>query len=306
MTIAAGVVCSDGILICADTQHTEGNVKFDRPKIWGVKDYLLMTGSGASNYMKMAFDKLADRFKTRCPKDTRTARNEVEKLVQKIHREHIFPLYKAQHPVAPQISVDLIVAIRCEDGDLALIATNLTTAWKVDLYETTGSGRDVFIYWAGRFLAVPQDIELTGYLAKFLLRECKDVSSYVGGHSYLATMVKARENSKIYRVEAYEGYTLAWFANSVVALLLNAINRNTSESEYEKLLNFFMHELKELRTEANSNQISFTGAKGGFKEIELIGGEASSHASASEPEPPPEQSDSYVRGKGVRRGRRRP
>ncbi len=307
MTIAAGIRCSDGIVICADTQHTQGNMKFDQTKVWGVGDYLLMTGSGASNLMKMAFDKLAQEFMDNRPQDSFAARDVIENLVQSIHRQHIFPLYRVQHPSAQDMTLELIVCIRCKNGELALIDSNLTTAKIVDGYEAVGAGRDVFLYWANRFLWSRLNLELTGYLAKFFLRECKYVSSYVGGETIVATMFNSRADSKVYKVEAYEGYTLAWFPNSIVRMLLAAIDRNVTETEFEFQFKISTDEIKELRAEANANQISFSGAKVGFTEIGLIGGQTSYPASDSiEPEPPPEQSGSAVRRKGAQRGRRHP
>ena len=307
MTIAAGIRCSDGIVICADTQHTQGNMKFDQTKIWGVGDHLLMTGAGAANLMKMAFDKLAHEFTVGLPKNSFEARDTIENLVQTIHRQHVFPLYRVQHPSAQEMSLDLIVCIRCKNGELALIDTNLTTAKVIEEYEAVGTGRDVFLYWASRFLWRRLNLEVTGYLAKFFLRECKHVSSYVGGETVVATMFKSRADSKVYRVEAYEGYTLAWFPNSIVRLLLAAIDRDISEEEFETHFQIVTKDVKELRVEATANQISFSGAHVGFTEIALVGGQTSDPAyDASEPGPPPGQSRVSGRRKGVRRGPRRP
>ena len=59
MTIAAGIVCSDGVMIAADTEHT-GEIKFNRGKIRrntseAFGDYA-MTGTGNSAYLAMAAD----------------------------------------------------------------------------------------------------------------------------------------------------------------------------------------------------------------------------------------------------------
>ncbi len=83
MTIAAGIPCSDGIVICADTQHTQGTSKYEHPKTWSVERDLVLTGSGLSDYMKMAFDKLSNSYKHLIPDNPAAARDTVVVLPAK-------------------------------------------------------------------------------------------------------------------------------------------------------------------------------------------------------------------------------
>jgi 20S proteasome alpha/beta subunit len=41
MTIAAGIRCTDGIVLCSDTEHTEGDGKYEKPKIFSHDEWLL-------------------------------------------------------------------------------------------------------------------------------------------------------------------------------------------------------------------------------------------------------------------------
>jgi hypothetical protein len=89
MTMAAGIRCSDGLVVCADTEVTEGVTKSDRTKIWKERDFLIVTGSGTSDYIKMAFDKLAAASRVNLPNDSDTAREAVETLIHSIYEDHI-------------------------------------------------------------------------------------------------------------------------------------------------------------------------------------------------------------------------
>src|SRR5271168_1009367 len=58
MTIAAGFLCSDGVMICADTEIT-GGVKYNAQKVrrfqFRVGEYVI-TGTGNTSYLGMAND----------------------------------------------------------------------------------------------------------------------------------------------------------------------------------------------------------------------------------------------------------
>ena len=169
----AGVRCTDGIIICADTEVTYSDAKFQEEKIWGASDYLLLTGAGATSYMKMAFDKLAEKLSKARPKDQSSARLLVERLVSRIYAEHIFPFSVAGHHVAGQLDIWLIVAIRCENGELALIKTSETSAILVNGFDAVGTGQTIFKYWAGYLFQQAFTMDLASYFAMFMLREAK-------------------------------------------------------------------------------------------------------------------------------------
>src|SRR6266567_8616567 len=91
MTIAAGVVCSDGIVLAADTEHTRPFVaKYQKPKVFISPDNNLgVTGAGTSDYIKVAFDKLCEKIKV--PSGPLEARRNVEDVIAKMHEQHIVP-----------------------------------------------------------------------------------------------------------------------------------------------------------------------------------------------------------------------
>src|ERR1035438_2464283 len=149
MTIAAGILCSDGIIICADTEHTGEVSKFQASKIIPLDEHTVMTGSGTTDYILMAADKLKDELRMARPVNPSDARQIVESVVKGIHAEHVFNFFEASDPNRPFI--ELIVAARCSGGDLALIKTNNSAARLGTNFEFTGSGFPIFEYWCRYF-----------------------------------------------------------------------------------------------------------------------------------------------------------
>ena len=45
VTIAAGLMCSDGIIVCADTELTHGDSKYQKTKLFAFEESLVLTGA---------------------------------------------------------------------------------------------------------------------------------------------------------------------------------------------------------------------------------------------------------------------
>ena len=72
MTIAAGFVCSDGVILCADTEETAGvgYVKVPLEKVRTLEDSdctLAITGTGNSALLEMAMEQIIARVRDKSP-----------------------------------------------------------------------------------------------------------------------------------------------------------------------------------------------------------------------------------------------
>ena len=57
MTLVAGFRCKNGVVICADTQHTGTYIKFVAPKLWTDRNRVIVAGACTDvMYLKMAVD----------------------------------------------------------------------------------------------------------------------------------------------------------------------------------------------------------------------------------------------------------
>ena len=149
MTIAAGFICSDGIILCADAEQTQGESKYQKDKIFDWNNYLLVTGAGNSAFLTMTFDKLSDRLAETLPDNPSDARRVIEEVVLDVHEKHIFKFSGYSDPNRP--SFDIIAAVRCATGELALVKTESDAAYLADMYVATGAGQPLFEYWAKYF-----------------------------------------------------------------------------------------------------------------------------------------------------------
>lgn len=253
MTISAGILCNDGIVICADTRITDGNLKYDQSKVWKEGDYLLLTGSGTVDYMKMAFDKLSANLKITFPATPADAREMVESLIRSVYEEHILPFSAAGHYAASDLSLSLIVGIRCQNQELALIRTTLTGATLVEDYTCMGTGADVFKYWANYFLRRKMDMELAGYLCLFMVREAKKAVPGVGGETHVYKLVADPQKAKHKYSLWDDSEILGGFPQSTAKILFACADQRLDDGAFESELLDYIHRFRNLRHDLRKN-----------------------------------------------------
>lgn len=245
MTIAAGIICTDGILVCADSEVTSAVSKRQRDKIYAFKDHLLLTGSGNGDFIKMAFDKLSDEYKSSRPANPSDAREIAEKLVWRIHRKHIFSFYQPNDPGRP--TLDLIIASRCQDDELALVRTRDTTAIRCGRYDATGSGEDLFEYWAQLFYRARATMDVISYLALFILREVKRNVIGCGGESHVSWLPKDKNVPVKWRL-FNEEKILAGFPESAVEILIQCRDiMSTTDNVFDATIKTFVKAVRGIR-----------------------------------------------------------
>jgi 20S proteasome alpha/beta subunit len=175
MTIAAGFICTDGLVVCADTEHASANTnsKTHKSKVFqAANQKLIVTGANTADYIKVGYDKLCERLNSGFdPVDRLAARAIVEEVMSKLYEQHIIPFQVGD----PDLGVDLIVAMRCADGRPTLMRTVNSTAMLVDEpYTAMGSGFEFFNYWATYFMyKMKLNMELASHVAAFMFREIK-------------------------------------------------------------------------------------------------------------------------------------
>ena len=236
MTIAAGIVCADGIILCADTEHADDVRKFQAPKIHTIGEHTLLTGAGTTDYIMMAAEKLRDEMKCAQPQNASDARDRVEELVHGIYTRHIFSFYEVSDPYRPQIQ--LIVAMRCADGNLALVRTNDSAAILSEKFEVSGTGSPIFDYWLRYFYREKLSMEGMAMLALFMLKEVKKVHPACGGTShifYLPKVQNAVRGSRLFDDEQL----LLGFPDNIVKILSACFYTDTPGEWIEQMLHNF-------------------------------------------------------------------
>lgn len=234
MTIAAGIVCSDGILICADTEHTQGDAKFQRGKVFSEdKDKLIVTGSGDAEFIKVGYDKLANKIRFKLPADSSEARTLVENATSSLYKHTQF-----------------IVAIRCANDEIALIKTTSfgDGAFLETHYAAIGSGVPIFEYWAQYFLfAKPMTLDIASLLMMFMLRETKGAGVGCGGRTEVYKMPR-HAGALVRSRSLYDDRDiLAGFPQTPIEVLLEAMDLSQPDAVYEERIEKFKKQVMGFR-----------------------------------------------------------
>lgn len=247
MTIAAGFICSDGLLLCADSQQSDETTKYQREKIFAFEDCLICTGSGDSAFIKMTFDKLCDEFKSAKPTNRADARDISERTVTAVHEEHIYKFHQPGDSRRPYLQ--LILGARCQDGELALVKTVDDAAYLGGEYEATGLGQYLFEYWARLFYRNNLSMDVMLYIALFILREVKRNADGCGGYSRVLRMPKdAKYPQKFTWYD--ENEIFAGFPETMVRILSVLTDPSVPDQWIDERLEGFCKHLRLIREHA--------------------------------------------------------
>ncbi len=204
MTIAIGFQCPDGIVLCADTQYTEGGVKYYRTKLHGLEfsqgklafaiagsvDFALMTINkikseiGASAFTKMQI--------TKC----------MEAALLSVYREHLYPHPRYSYPDGPSFS--LLVGMWSKSDALCLWAATETSIMEVEQFRCIGSGRDLGQSLADVFYEPTMRADEAVVLGSYIIMHAKKHVEGCGGDTQIRVLKndgRAQKEDPIYTRE---------------------------------------------------------------------------------------------------------
>ena len=259
MTVAAGFVVENGIVLCADSQETAGDFKFPVEKVItqritsGVNSVLevAIAGSGYGPLVDMASQRIA---RVIVGIDRRPyGYEEIEERMGEILNE----LYEKQfklYPVEQQETIiDLLVAVKnrgdnvlpLEDEPI-LFHTSATTISRVADYRIIGSGRAAQyqiqnLY--GRHISTWK----ANLLAMYLLSVNKSVLTSVGGKSRVITIYSSDKQMGVAsQLEIGEAEKLFDELSIEWRFLLDIANSEAGEHEFTYNLDMFSKRLVEI------------------------------------------------------------
>lgn len=172
MTIALGIMASDGVVLAADTQESvPGYWKIDQGKILGgttwnlgppsYKAAWLFSGAGNAGYVDALIQRLQGLVGER-PADADEAELRIQALVQTFHAEHVAP-FTADVP-----QVYMLVGAQCNHST-GLWTTEKSTIARYHHYAAVGIGNHyaksiLNRLWAYRALDVAGTVALAAYV----------------------------------------------------------------------------------------------------------------------------------------------
>jgi hypothetical protein len=244
MTIAAGFVCVDGILIGADTQQTVSDShKFDRSKVRRDVDHIfgnyVVAGSGNTSYIGMCGDMIEAAFcrnGSLAEKDTEKEReHRIRELVYaEIRRVHEH-MRACHHEGDWLASLELLLAI--QGANFQPILFHIETDGGVSRIRSgeifIGAGSAVATAFARILCGETLDLELTKWLAFFILYQAK-FSGYGCGGSTEQFRLPQRTP---WRAGVYDERGIAEHVESAMRLsLMDARNPAVSKEQLNRRL----------------------------------------------------------------------
>jgi 20S proteasome alpha/beta subunit len=127
VTIAAGFVCMDGVVICADTQETiPGYTKnsTEKMRVYDEKNFtLVVTGAGHSEVIDALTQRITEAAVSEYTQENYLygdrAKELIEEAVLRFFKRHLLPYPQSERP-----SVDLLIAIQCHHNRYLLKAAD--------------------------------------------------------------------------------------------------------------------------------------------------------------------------------------
>ena len=197
MTIAAGFVCRDGVVLGADSQVTGSTIKFSRDKVWvlptrDASQYVAMAGAGDVVLIRAVRDALAGSDRTSGLRHLAEAlslegpdrtnplnrlSNRLQTELRTFYEQHIYPApnWKKTRPL------QFLLAVQA-GGRAALFEQSGPTLAQTTAHVCIGSGSDL-----GQYLqesrAREWDLADGQRAMAYLLKQVKQYSPYCGGDS---------------------------------------------------------------------------------------------------------------------------
>ncbi len=141
MTIAVGVLCQDGVLLCADTEHTGWTSKSHDSKL---EDFEVKNGkvcfalSGNSSLAWSAIEKCKRHLHGQ---PSNNLLDNIEDILDKEYRRNVL-----SHPDYSNLDYQFLIALWRENDGIELYSTTMTALRRVRGFECIGIGAELASY----------------------------------------------------------------------------------------------------------------------------------------------------------------
>jgi 20S proteasome alpha/beta subunit len=177
MTIAAGFVCTDGILLASDTLYSSEARRYGR-KLW-ILDHgdvlVVFGGAGLGAGLRRTRDEIERKLK---PGLSRAHIVDIiDTAITKVH---------AKLSLVPESKISVLVVIRTGDESILYENAELDMLSTVDhSYQCVGSGDGLGRYFASSLFRPGMSIRWAKIVAAHMIKKCKDHVAYCGGDTHL-------------------------------------------------------------------------------------------------------------------------
>jgi 20S proteasome alpha/beta subunit len=196
VTIAVGMVCTDGVLVCADTRQTVlGECVWEDTKMakMVVPNFgdVVMAGCGNTSYIYMAFENI-ERALKQASNASRDFGEVLQKAILNIHRH----IKACSDPRQPLPWVELIIGAQKEPGSATLWHIENTGAVSPVIDKVfMGTGRPIAVAFARIVLTERLPLELARVAAFFFMYQAKQSGYGTGGDTQICYLPRQKSIS---------------------------------------------------------------------------------------------------------------
>jgi hypothetical protein len=240
MTIAAGFRCSNGIVLCSDTEYSHGQshktygTKIAHFVKHGLGFSFAMAGAGGPAFMERVFDDFADGLEERIPGTLPETIAGLEGVLRKLYKQHIFPIPKWQDAEA---DAQFVIAVRTPDGKQDLFQSAYTVVAKAGEHECVGMGADVGETVIDMAACSTLTVAEAAILSIHVLERVKAIAQFCGG----ASAVVIQEPSGVTRQENFKDIceieeSLRELQMEIAPLMLSWTDESLAENDFQQRL----------------------------------------------------------------------
>jgi 20S proteasome alpha/beta subunit len=244
MTIAAGLVCSDGVVLFADTEMSLSTFKLGGAKAFVCtkgKVKVGVVGAGHTDYIEHAITEIC-RTVHDC-NSTVSAYRSICKVLVDVHKEHIYP-----DPNASKHSIQLLIGVS-EPGNKALLFKTFNTVVnKVYSFEAIGTGWELASYLLDK--SYRESVTVAGgvVVATKVLLETKRYVQGCGGDSHVIYMSDGIADFVAEdQIEDRERYLKA-FDQAIEPVMMAGPDLKVTQNEFMQLIAKSAQTLETLRS----------------------------------------------------------
>jgi 20S proteasome alpha/beta subunit len=252
MTIAAGFPCSDGLVLCADTQEVIYNyAKVNTQKMTQIKtpEYnVAFTGSGDTGLLETTIQSMVKALMLSDPKPHSIV--EIEEVLREVLIEtfnrHVAPYY--QFPSDERPSADLLIGVQYA-GITLLYRAYGTSFFQVHEPQCVGSGVVLGKSLIGQLFDSSMNIAQGWLVALYVLNQAKTWVDGCGGNTDI--LLLSHKDKKVTRIPTTEVEDLEshfkQFDAFIRPLFITVADRNVPHEKYEQLIKQFRLDMLGLR-----------------------------------------------------------
>jgi len=208
MTITAGFLCRDGVILCADSQFTYGDVfkakgrKLSSHNLAPLPAKIGFALAGNVSHAQVAIRKIVTNLQDISDPTTVNTRKIVESIEKTLHK--YYKKYIWKHPKYSDGDLDfsLLMTIYTESNGASLFYSDEDAVVNVEGFEADGSGHDLFRYIVGANYVNKMEIETLLVLATHALKEVKNNDPNCGFNSEFLAFFE--HNKKFSRIAEYD------------------------------------------------------------------------------------------------------